>query len=267
MTEWVETLARLAAAGQPAAVVTVVRALGSTPREPGAKMVVWGEGSSGTIGGGHLELEAIAVARRLLALDGPALELREFALGPSLGQCCGGATTLLFERVAPPRWHVAVFGAGHVGKALVKLLADLPCRVTWIDGRPEAFPEALPAGVERLVLEAPQDAVADLPPGADAVVMTHSHQLDYEVVEALLRRGDLGYLGLIGSRTKRERFLRRLAERGRRPEDLARLTCPIGVAGIHGKLPAEIALAVAAELLQRRGSRPAGAAPATGPAD
>lgn len=258
MTEWVARLAELSAAGRAAVVVTVLRAEGSTPRDVGAKMVVWDGGALGSVGGGHLELQALQAARELLATDGPgapALVARDFALGPSLGQCCGGATTLLFERVAPPRWRVAVFGAGHVGKALVKLLADLPCRVSWIDPRAEEFPGALPAGVERVVPELPEDAVADLPPGADAVVMTHSHQLDFQVVEALLRRADLGYVGLIGSGTKREKFLKRLAERGRPAEELARLTCPIGVTGIRGKLPAEIAIAVAAELLQRRPAR------------
>ena len=263
MTDWVATLAGLSAAGRAAVVVTVLRAQGSTPRDSGAKMVVWGEASLGSVGGGHLELEALRIARDLLSQDGaeqPDLVVRDFALGPSLGQCCGGATTLLFERVAPPPWRVAVFGAGHVGKALVKLLADLPCRVTWIDSRPEEFPDELPGGIERAVPESPEDEVARLPPGADAVVMTHSHQLDFQVVEALLRRSDLGYVGLIGSRTKRERFLKRLAERGRPPEDLTRLTCPIGVPGIRGKLPAEIAIAVAAELLQRRGAATGGAA-------
>lgn len=256
-TDWITALARLSAEGRAAVVVTVLRAQGSTPRDAGAKMVVWDGGSQGSIGGGHLELEALRVARELLAGeggDGAAPVLRDFALGPSLGQCCGGATTLLFERVAPPRWRVAVFGAGHVGRALVKLLADLPCRVTWIDPRAEEFPVELPAQVERVVPEQAEDAVGDLPPGADAVVMTHSHQVDFQIVEALLRRPELGYVGLIGSRTKRERFMKRLAERGRPPEELARLSCPIGVPGIRGKLPAEIAVAVAAELLQRRGA-------------
>jgi xanthine dehydrogenase accessory factor len=258
MTDWITTLARLSAEGCAAVMVTVLRAQGSTPREAGAKMIVWEAGSHGSVGGGHLELEALRIARELLAAneggEGTAPVVRDFALGPSLGQCCGGATSLLFERVAPPGWRVAVFGAGHVGKALVKLLADLPCRVTWIDPRAEEFPDALPGRVERVVPEQAEDAVVELPPGADAVVMTHSHQIDFQIVEALLRRPELGYVGLIGSRTKRERFLKRLVERGRAPEELARLTCPIGVPGIRGKLPAEIAVAVAAELLQRRGA-------------
>ncbi len=256
MTGWIGALAELAAAGRPAVLVTVLRAEGSTPREAGAKMVVWVGGFEGTIGGGHLELEALTEARSLLAAEeegGVASPVvRDFALGPSLGQCCGGRTTLVFEAIRPTRWRVAVFGAGHVGKALVKLLGELPCAVTWIDSRESEFPEVLPSNVRRVVSDAPEDEVRALPPGADVLVMTHSHQLDLEIVEAVMKRGDQHYLGLIGSRTKRARFEQRLAAHGRSPEELARLTCPIGLAGVGSKRPAEIAIAVAAQLLQAR---------------
>lgn len=264
MTEWVLALAELTAAGRPAVVVTVLRAEGSTPRDPGAKMVVWDGGFQGSVGGGHLELEALKAARELLAAaarGGPGAPagpvLRELALGPGLGQCCGGMTTLLFEAIVPVAWDVAVFGAGHVGRALVRVLGDLPCRIAWIDSREDQLPKELPPRARRIVADPPEDEVDDLPPGTDVVVMTHSHQVDLQIVEAALRRTDLGYLGVIGSRTKRARFMARLSERGFTPEALARLTCPIGVLGAHGKLPAEIAVAVAAQLLQARGARTA----------
>jgi xanthine dehydrogenase accessory factor len=264
MTEWVTALAERVAAGQPAVLVTVLRAEGSTPREAGAKMVVTADGLDGSVGGGRLEQLALAEARALLSAaaagGAPAPLVREVALGPALGQCCGGATTLLLEPVLPPRWQVAVFGAGHVGKALVRLLADLPCAVSWVDPRPEEFPAAPPPRVRPVVCDPPEDAVADLRAGADVVVMTHSHALDQQVVEAALRRPELGYVGLIGSLTKRARFLQRLSARGLPPEALVRLTCPIGIEGIPGKLPAEIAIAVAAQLLQRRGAAADGAA-------
>ena len=264
MTEWVTALAERVAAGQPAVLVTVLRAEGSTPREAGAKMVVTADGLDGSVGGGRLEQLALAEARALLSAaeagGAPAPLVREVALGPALGQCCGGATTLLLEPVLPPRWQVAVFGAGHVGKALVRLLADLPCAVSWVDPRPEELPAAPPPRVRPVVCDPPEDAVADLCAGADVVVMTHSHALDQQVVEAALRRPELGYVGLIGSLTKRARFLQRLSARGLPPEALARLTCPIGIEGIRGKLPAEIAIAVAAQLLQRRGAAADGAA-------
>jgi xanthine dehydrogenase accessory factor len=189
--------------------------------------------------------------------------LREFPLGPELGQCCGGAVTLLFELVAPPPWTVALFGAGHVGKALVRLLGDLSCRVLWIDERADEFPTGVPARVHVTVSDVPEAEVAGLPPGADVLVMTHSHALDQRIVEAALSRSDLRLVGLIGSQTKRARFLSRLEHRGFGPEARARLTCPIGLPGVGGKRPAEIAVAVAAQLLQLEA---ASAAQASSPA-
>jgi xanthine dehydrogenase accessory factor len=219
-------------------------------------MVVTAESSQGTIGGGHLEFKAVELARELLATRAarPADEatpvLRSFALGPSLGQCCGGEATLVFEPVLPPRFQVALFGAGHVGRALVKLLADLPCLVTWIDSRAEAFPAEIPANAAVELTDLPEEEVVDLPHESYVLVMTHSHALDLRIVERALRRPDLRYVGLIGSKTKRARFLRRLALRGLAPEEIARLTCPIGIEGVACKRPAEIAIAVAAQLLQ-----------------
>lgn len=267
MNSWIATLAALAEAGTPAVLVTVVEVKGSAPREAGAKMVVTRESSQGTIGGGHLELKAIELAREQLAaqVGPPAAEatpiLRSFALGPSLGQCCGGEATLLFEPVLPPPFHVALFGAGHVGKALVKLLADLPCRVTWIDSRAEAFPAEMPSNAAVELTDLPEDEVAALAHESYVLVMTHSHALDLRIVERALRRPDLRYVGLIGSETKRARFVKRLALRGLAPEEIARLTCPIGIEGIAGKRPAEIAIAVAAQLLQLRSAAARAAAP------
>lgn len=257
MKSWIEALATLAAAEEPAVLVTVLREEGSTPRGVGAKMVVTEEAFYGSVGGGHLELEALKESRALLLAEregakAERLRLHEFALGPHLGQCCGGRVTLLLEAVLPSRWRVAIFGAGHVGKALVRLLGDLPCSVTWVDGREAEFPKELPPRVRRVVTEAAAEEVRSLPAGADVLVMTHSHALDFEIVEAVLRRGDQHYLGLIGSATKRARFEQKLLARGASAELLGRLTCPIGLPGVGGKEPAEIAIAVAAELLKLR---------------
>ncbi|HET6411045.1 MAG TPA: xanthine dehydrogenase accessory protein XdhC [Anaeromyxobacter sp.] len=257
---WIAALAELEAAGQPAVLATVVSVAGSTPRGVGAKMVVTALGLFGSIGGGHLELEVLTQARALLARaaageDVSAPVVRELLLGPSLGQCCGGRTTILLETIVPVPWQVAVFGAGHVGKALVKLLAEMPCAVTWIDPRPEELPTAPPERVRCVVSEAPADEVAELKAGADLVVLTHSHALDLEIVDAAMKRGTHRYLGLIGSRTKRAQFEKRLEARGRTKEQLAGLVCPIGIEGIVGKEPAVIAIAVAAELLRIEGVR------------
>jgi xanthine dehydrogenase accessory factor len=227
--------------------VTVLAAKGSTPREAGAKMVVSADGLAGTIGGGNLEHQCEAAARGLLADGAEGPSTRDFPLGPALGQCCGGHVTMLFEVLRPPRLQIGLFGAGHVGKALVKLLADLPCRVSWIDPRPEALPAVLPPNVSPVHIAEPARAVAALPSGSLVLVMTHDHALDFDIVAAALSRPDLLAVGLIGSATKRARFAGRLARQGL---GLDRLICPIGLPGIEGKEPAVVAVSVAAQILQ-----------------
>jgi xanthine dehydrogenase accessory factor len=247
MAAWLDALGAAERDNQPAVLVTVLTAKGSTPREAGAKMVVSADGLAGTIGGGNLEHQCEAAARGLLAdgADGPST--RDFPLGPALGQCCGGHVTVLFEVLRPPKLHIGLFGAGHVGKALVKLLADLPCRVSWIDARPEALPANLPPNVASVRTAEPARAVGALPAGSLVLVMTHDHALDFEIVVAALGRPDLLAVGLIGSATKRARFVSRLARQG---IDTERLICPIGVPGIEGKEPAVVAVSVAAQILQ-----------------
>ena len=244
--------------------VTVTRTEGSVPREAGAWMVVTAEGLSGTVGGGHLEFDAIARARKALA-GGELLAEVRYPLGPSLGQCCGGVVWLRFERVPadedlaarlpqPPLQPVAVFGAGHVGQALARMARELPLALHWIDSRDAQFPEGpLSRGWQLDVCDPPADAVADLSPGSAVLVMTHNHAEDFDIVAACLRRqreqGDLGFIGMIGSRTKWASFRQRLQARGFGEADLARVTCPIGVPGITGKQPAVIAVAVLAQML------------------
>lgn len=165
---------------------------------------------------------------------------------------------LIADALAERRQPLFLFGAGHVGQAIVAALAGLPFRVTWVDSRADAFPADTPENVAIDIAEPPRFAVARAPAEAFYLVMTHSHDLDLEVCEAVLRRGDSGYLGLIGSATKRARFLKRLAAKGLPDECLAQLTCPIGLPGIAGKEPAVIAAAVAADLLYRNEEAPTG---------
>jgi xanthine dehydrogenase accessory factor len=148
--------------------------------------------------------------------------------------------------------HVLLFGAGHVGQALVTLLGGLPCVVQWVDERDAQFPDEVPANVQPEATDAPVALVDAAPPGAYFLVMTHSHTLDFALAERIMRRGDFRYFGMIGSRTKRVKFERRLVARGVEPARLAEMTCPIGVAGIVDKAPAAIAVAVCAELLRVR---------------
>ncbi|MGZ8259583.1 MAG: xanthine dehydrogenase accessory protein XdhC [Caldimonas sp.] len=253
-------------AGRAAAVVEVVAVRGSVPRGAGTRMLVAADDTLGTIGGGHLELESIAEARAMLARGRVERGERSFALGASLGQCCGGAVTVSFAPLdadsvarwpaAEPLFHLQLHGAGHVGRAVATLLATLDVDVDWIDERDDAFPSTTalgspwPAHLRRTSIDTAEAEVAHAPPGALFLVVTHDHALDLRIVEAVLRRGDFAWCGLIGSKTKRASFARRLAERGIAPAAIERLACPIGVAGIAGKAPAVIAAAVVAQLLQ-----------------
>ena len=252
-------------AAAPACLVTVESTQGSAPREAGAWMAVFADSLVGTIGGGHIEHQAIAEARRRLRGAEGAAQLR-YALGPALGQCCGGVMHLGFavvgtqhvadlkQRLAPARHPVALFGGGHVGHALARVLAPLPFALTWIDSRDGVFPQHPPGDGVCEHSDPVHGAVPGLAPGSRVLIMSFSHAEDLDVVAACLRRqrerGDLPFIGLIGSRTKRATFAHRLQGRGFTPQDLAQVTCPIGVPGIHGKAPEVIAVAVAAQLLQ-----------------
>jgi xanthine dehydrogenase accessory factor len=348
MNEWLT--ARIA---EPVVLVTVAIVEGSGPREPGAKMLVTANGQVDTIGGGHLEMCAVEVARGMLdaarhatvaatpaaqtvppafaRLAGAATaRLERYALGPTLGQCCGGVVYLAFELVdgallsvleslrarrredswrlsaidgpsaallldadgitvagtgtgtgtgagegspvvdcqrgthilqgadgrrwladpcLAPRAHLLLFGAGHVGAAIVRMLGELPCTVTWVDERDDMFPQSIPANVTVEATDMPEALVAGAPADASYLVMTHSHALDQRLTEAILARADVGWFGLIGSKTKRVQFERRMAARGLPQHRIDAMACPIGLAGITNKLPAAIAASVCAQLL------------------
>ncbi|MEH6576784.1 MAG: xanthine dehydrogenase accessory protein XdhC [Amphritea sp.] len=248
-TQWIKALSKLEADGTPAIMITVVDERGSTPRNAGAKMLVSDDQQFDTIGGGHLEYKAIKIARQLLEEGQTQPRLERFSLGASLGQCCGGATTLLFEPMGTATVQIAVFGAGHVGRALVPILASLPCRIRWIDAREDEFPETIPEGVVKVVNEFPVDEIANQPAGSYFIVMTHNHQLDQELSEQILQRDNHAYFGLIGSQTKRAKFEHRLKAKGFTEEQLSRMTCPMGIPEVKGKLPAEIAVSVAGEVI------------------
>ncbi len=249
MNNWISALADLQDRGEPCVLVTIIEERGSTPRNAGSKMVVSAEHLYDTIGGGHLEYKAMKIAREMLASGRQDTHMERFSLGASLGQCCGGATVLLFEPMGRVQAQIAVFGAGHVGRALVPLLASLPCKVRWIDSREQEFPEQIPDGVIKIVSEEPVDEVQDLPVGSYCIVMTHNHQLDLELTAAILKRNQFTWFGLIGSKTKRVKFEHRLRDRGFDPQLVQRMRCPMGIAEVKGKLPIEIAVSIAGEII------------------
>lgn len=277
-------IARALEAHGTCAMISVVKVEGSTPREAGARIVVTPLGFHGTIGGGTLEWQAIAKAQALLG--NPAQhKLSDHSLGPDLGQCCGGRVQLVTEvfargdlavamdfaareekgvfavtgRILTPDFSehfgdsnrkLYLFGAGHVGRALILALAPLPFDVIWIDPREGAFPSAVPSNVMTIQSENPAVEIADAPPCSLALVMTHSHGLDLEITDAVLRSPRFAYAGLIGSATKRARFSRRLREAGIAECRIAGLVCPIGSPSIKSKHPAAIAAATAVQLLE-----------------
>jgi len=295
-----------------AVLVTLANATGSTPREAGTVMVVSAGEIFGSIGGGHLEFEAIRVARDALAQSPlPAPSVVRFPLAARLGQCCGGVATLAFAVIAsdngawisiaaareregaafdlvtvigggrdahavvaasadrdqarvvtdgtttrivhtivPEDFTVLVFGNGHVGRALVRVLGVLPARVRWIDEREADFPQDIPSGVEVVSTDSPTAELRDAPRGSLVVITTHDHALDFELVCGALARDDWRYVGLIGSASKRNQFEKRLLARGYGAPQIARITCPIGRAvPVRSKHPGAIAVAVAAELI------------------
>jgi xanthine dehydrogenase accessory factor len=250
-----------------AIVVQVQSTRGSVPREAGAWMAVFRHGSPellGTIGGGRLELDAIAHARALLA-DPQGPRSQSYALGPSLGQCCGGQVELGFEfigaadiaalrqRLRTGHQPVALFGGGHVGQALVQVMGQLPLDVHWIDSRDAPFPAELPANVRCEHSLPVHQAVADLAAQSRVLIMSFSHAEDLDIVAACLQRqrahADLRFIGLIGSKTKWATFRQRLEARGFSAQELAQVTCPIGLPGIRDKRPEVIAVSVAAQLM------------------
>lgn len=326
MSTW---LTALLSQTKPAVLITVAATQGSAPRESGAKMLVNSDMQFDTIGGGHLELSACMFARDMLANRilpvGSKRMSHRFALGPSLGQCCGGAVLLTFETIEvadqrvyldlqrrlvagqqswrllclnesspvtlignietivgnsfmqlgapkdttaccifsdgcgkkwlldpvfPFRSQLYLFGAGHVGAALVRALADLPCAVHWVDEREDIFPRIVSNNVSIEITDTPESVIDSAPAGASFLVMTHSHTLDQLLAEHILRRDDFDWFGVIGSRTKRVQFERRLTVRGISASSLHKMICPVGIAGIQGKQPAVIAAAVTAQLLQ-----------------
>lgn len=253
------------AAGERAILVEVEQTAGSAPREAGARMLVSCTACEGTVGGGHLEWKAIKQARRMLADRHLHSVTLRYPLGPALGQCCGGVVTLAFTHLTAahlqtwpdprPRFSLQLYGAGHVGRAIAQLLTGIDCDVDWIDERDEQFAGAPAAPhIRRVAVDAVEAEVDAARPGAYYLVLTHRHDLDLRICERILARSDVGFLGLIGSQTKRAKFVHHFERRGVPAATLARLTCPIGAPGIVGKEPEVIAIAVVAQLLQHSSS-------------
>lgn len=264
---WYEAVYQCQQQGRAYVIVTVLTSAGSTPREAGCKMVVSGDAQFDSIGGGHLEFTAVASARDLLAANKQAQKTVSYPLSSRLGQCCGGAVKVLYEVHVKHNQHIAVFGAGHVAQSLVPMLAQLPVKIHWIDSREHFFddivnakvttfstntfdPRVTPSNVRTEVNDEPRQVLAELPRNTWLVILTHNHQLDYELVESALKLGSFGYIGMIGSVTKAQRFLKKLEHRGFSASQRARLISPIGDLSIPGKRPIEVSVSICAQLIK-----------------
>jgi xanthine dehydrogenase accessory factor len=330
MADWIAQALWCLDRHQSVVLVSVASVRGSAPREAGAKMLVAADRQWLTVGGGHLEWQALQRARAWLAAPpqgGPARWVEAMPLAAALGQCCGGLVDLLFEPlsendrpwleeardrlarlesferevgvgsaaaapwvrlrepgaashpenrfaasrlldpddprgcavftepIVPDMLNVVVFGAGHVGHALVNILGTLPCRVTWVDAREELFPDTVAPNVTIEATDTPEAVIDQAPADSCYLIMTHDHGLDQHLCEQIMRRGDVAYFGLIGSRTKWHKFQQRFAAKGIPPARYANILCPIGEPGIEGKQPAVIAVSVAAQLMRLRTER------------
>jgi xanthine dehydrogenase accessory factor len=259
---WLEALSAFRERGEPCVMVTVASVRGHSPRSAGAKMIVARETVFGSVGGGNLEAVAVKKSRVMLENNARVPEflevtLTEKAVAEFGVQCCGGEVKLLLEPMIPERSQVAIFGVGHVGLALTRILSALPLELLLSDSRAQMLQSTRFTGFSSVAQirtfnfphPSPEFVMSELKPGAFVLILTHDHSEDIAILETALHRPDLKYIGLIGSSAKWTRFQTQLKARGFTDADLARVTTPIGVAGIRGKQPEVIAIAVAAQLL------------------
>jgi len=253
MFNWRETADILLERGDIFCLVKITKTEGSTPRDAGTIMLVTDSAEYGTIGGGNLEFAAIETAQVALR-KGHKTQTLDYILGPDVEQCCGGRVELSFSLIKAHEdlpdmpllqtTSVYLLGAGHVGCAVATALAPLPFTLRLYDNRNDKICDKVIAYSDST------ETVSTAPKNTIFLIMTHDHSLDYELVSAVLKRDDFAFLGLIGSRTKRARFMSRLKKDGFTDTQLSRLTCPIGIEGIQGKEPEIIAASVAAQLLR-----------------
>lgn len=260
--DWLRAAEHLRARREPGVIVVLLEVRGHAPREAGARMVVSADGAWGTIGGGNLEATATRRAREMVAAraqEPERLELRLSDRAPTEHgvQCCGGEVTVVLEPL-PVVPSVAVFGLGHVGMELARILARQDLDLHLVDSRADRLSgsalEPLADAVARLHLHpapVPEVVLGEVPPGTHVLILTHDHAEDAALCDMALRCGHLGSIGLIGSSAKWRRFEQLLAREGHGPEAIARIATPIGQPGLEGKDPATIAVGIAAQLLRR----------------
>jgi xanthine dehydrogenase accessory factor len=259
VSTWYEAINVCQQQGLGYVIITVLLSAGSTPREAGCKMIVSASEQFDTIGGGHLEHEAVQTARELLANNKQAQKTVSYPLSSRLGQCCGGAVKVLYEVHVNHDQHMAVFGAGHVAQSLVPMLAQLPMQISWVDSRDNFFngessrvsqSSLALTNVKAITNDDPTEELAKLPDNTWVIILTHNHQLDYELVETALKLPTLGFVGMIGSQTKAKNFMIKLEHRGFNALQMSKFISPIGDLSIPGKRPLEVSVSICAQLIR-----------------
>ena len=246
---WSQAIAQLENEGTDYVIATVLTTSGSTPRVSGTKMVITGENIYATLGGGHLEFKVIEKARELLSTGQTNQTFEQFQLAANLGQCCGGAVVILFETMISQSMLLDVYGAGHVAQALIPILAQLPIKIRWIDSRSDVFPQQIPDNVQKIVDEEPAQQALLAKANSVFLILTHNHQLDFDLTETIIKRGDALWLGVIGSETKAKRFRHRLKHKEFNQLQIDTMICPVGLEQVSGKLPMEVAVAISGQLI------------------
>lgn len=246
-THWSEAANDLQGCGEAYVLITLLESAGSTPRIAGSKMVVTTDRQFDTIGGGHLEYAVIEHARELLKKNQSQPYIKHFPLGATLGQCCGGSVSVLFEVIQPVRLFLDIYGAGHIAHHLVTLLSALPIKIRWIDNREGFLPETTEH--QCIFTDYPVGEVRAAHKDSAFLILTHNHQLDFDLARAVLTHHPENFLGVIGSDTKAKRFANKLSMMGFDEDALKSLHCPVGVPNIQGKLPMEVALSIAGQLV------------------
>ncbi|WP_286875124.1 MULTISPECIES: xanthine dehydrogenase accessory protein XdhC [unclassified Marinimicrobium] len=248
---WQDAIAYCARQGRGYVIATVISTQGSTPRDGGSKMVIDSERTYDTLGGGQLEFLIVQQAREHLAKNESGQWLKPFPLAAEAAQCCGGNVTVLLESYPASDWTLALFGAGHVSRALTTILGELPCRVEIIDNRPELMTESLPENCHYHYCESPVSRIDALRDDTWVVIFTHDHALDFALCDRLLADYRWAFTGLIGSDTKALRFRKRLAQAGHDNAMIDRLVSPVGLPEVKGKRPMEVAVSIVAQLQSR----------------
>lgn len=255
---WIDAFNELTKKQEAFVMVTIAEVRGHAPRLAGSKMLVSSQEIFGSVGGGNLEQVAIKCSRKMLQGKNKATQILTVTLNPTSGehgvQCCGGEVTLLLETINPERSTVAIFGAGHVGQALIKVLSILPIDIVVTDSRPEQLKQAQEFSSSEAKLafrleKIPEIVIETLPQNSHILILTHDHAEDIAILDTALKHEGLGYIGLIGSSAKWSHFKQELAKQGHDKAAQARVTTPIGLPNIFGKTPQTIAISTAAQLL------------------